>query len=91
MSRGEIYRARYYMSIDAYLAAISRAQKVITNYPNTPQVEEALAIQVSAYKKLGQLYLSQSVQKVLAINFPQSEYINHEWKNQDIAWFAFWR
>ena len=91
MSRGELYRARYYMSIDAYLAAIGRAQNVITNYPNTPQVEEALAIQVSAYKKLGQLFLSQSAQKVLAINFPHSEYINHEWKNQDIAWYAFWR
>lgn len=91
MSRGEIYRARYYMSINAYLAAIGRAQLVISNYPNTMFVEEALAIQVSAYEKLGQPGLGQSVQKVLAINFPKSQYLSHEWKNTDIAWFAFWR
>lgn len=91
MARGEVYRARYYMSINAYLAAIGRAQLVITNYPNTPAVEEALAIQVMAYKQLSQPVLSQEVQKVLVINFPHSEYINHPWKNHDIAWYAFWR
>ncbi|MBP9742703.1 MAG: outer membrane protein assembly factor BamD [Burkholderiales bacterium] len=91
MARGDIYKARYYMSINAFLAAIGRANDVVTNYPNTPFVEEALAILVSAYAKLGQPGLSASTKKVLAINFPSSEYLSHDWENQDIAWFAFWR
>ncbi|MDQ5920487.1 MAG: outer membrane protein assembly factor BamD [Pseudomonadota bacterium] len=90
MARGEMYKARYYMSINAYLAAIGRAQGVVTTYPNTPFVEEALAMQIEAYDKLKQPQLSQSIRKILAINFPNSEYLTHEWKNQDIAWYAFW-
>ncbi len=91
LARGELYKARFYMSINAYLAAIGRSQNVITHYPNTPQVEEALAIQVTAYKKLGQDNLSNSVQKVLLLNFPKSDYTNHEWVYGDIPWYAFWR
>ncbi len=91
LARGELYKARYYMSINAYLAAVGRSQNVITNYPNTLQVEEALAIQVKAYKKLGQDSLSNSVYKVLMLNFKSSDYINHDWVYNDIPWYAFWR
>jgi len=91
LARGEIYRARYYMGVKAYLAAIGRSQNVITNYPNTPFVEEALAIQVIAYANLGQMYLSQETKKVLALNFPNSTYLKQPWTYQDIAWYAFWR
>jgi outer membrane protein assembly factor BamD len=91
LSRGEIYRARYYMNINAYLAAISRSQSVVVNYPNTPNVEEALAIQVAAYKALGQTKHSQDTAKVLALNFPRSKYNKEAWTYQDIAWYAFWR
>ena len=91
LARGELYKARYYMSIKAYLAAIGRSQNVISNYPNTPQVEEALAIQAQAYKDLGQDTLSNSVNKVLALNFPNSAYLSKPWEYDDIPWFAFWR
>jgi outer membrane protein assembly factor BamD len=91
MARSEIYRARYYMQINAYLAAISRSQIVITSYSGTGFMEEALAMQVLAYKKLGQSQLSSDTQAVLALNFPQSRYLKSTWKNQDIAWYAFWR
>ncbi len=91
LARSELYKARFYMSINAYLGAIGRSQNLITKYPNTQQVEEALAIQITAYKKLGKDTLSNSVQKVLVLNFPQSDYINHEWVDNDIPWYAFWR
>lgn len=91
MARGDIYRARYYMSIKAYLSAIGRAQEVVSKYPNTMFVEEALAIQVSAYEHLGQPELALSIHKVLALNFPNSRYVSHDWVNSDIAWYAFWR
>jgi outer membrane protein assembly factor BamD len=91
LSRGEIYRSRYYMSIKAYLAAIGRAQSVVTNYPNTPYVEEALAIQIVAYRELGQQTLSANTSKVLALNFPKSKYLTKEWKYSNIPWYAFWQ
>lgn len=91
LARGEIYRASYYMSVQAYLAAISRSQMVITNYPNTGYVEEALAIEVVAYKKIGEDKLSVETQKILALNFPQSEYLKHTWIHHDIPWYAFWQ
>jgi outer membrane protein assembly factor BamD len=91
MARGEIYRARYYMNIKAYLAAISRAQDVISNYPGTQYVEEALAIQVVAYSYLGEATLSSETQKVLALNFPQSQYLIHQWAYVGMPWYAFWR
>lgn len=91
LSRGEIYRSRYYMSVKAYLAAIGRAQSVITNYPNTPYVEEALAIQEAAYSDLGQKTLASDTHKVLALNFPRSQYLKNSWEYRDIPWYAFWR
>lgn len=91
LARGEIYRARYYMSIHAYLAAIGRAQSVITNYPNTLYVEEALAIQIAAYHDLGQLALSLDTTKILRLNFAKSKYLAKPWHYKDIAWYAFWR
>lgn len=91
LARGEIYKARYYMSIKAYLAAVSRTQDLINQYPNTKFVEEALAIEVLAYKKLNMNDLSNSVYNILKLNFKNSYYLNHEWKNTDIAWYKFWR
>jgi outer membrane protein assembly factor BamD len=91
LSRGEIYRSRYYMSIKAYLAAISRSQSVITNYPNTSYVEEALAIQIVADRNLGQQTLSTNTQKVLALNFPKSKYLTKPWKYNNMPWYAFWQ
>jgi len=90
LARGEIYRARYYMGIKAYLAAITRTQDVITNYANTPFVEEALAMQEFAYDKLGQAQLSRQTRQVLALNFPKSQYLVEEWKYQDMPWYQFW-
>jgi outer membrane protein assembly factor BamD len=91
LARGEVYKARYYMNIKAYMAAINRAQVVIENYSHTTFVEEALAIQISAYKRLGQVTLSEQTFKVLKLNFPKSIYLAKPWEYQDMAWYAFWR
>ena len=91
LARGDLFRARHYMSIKAYLAALNRAQKLIHDYPNTVYVEEALAIQVVAYKNLGELTLSQQTQQVLNMNFKNSQYVKQPWIYQDMPWYAFWR
>ncbi len=91
LARGELFRARYYMQIKAYIAGLNRTQALIKSYPNTIYVEEALAIQVVAYRELGELTLSQQTQEVLQINFPKSQYVKTPWTFQDMPWYSFWR
>lgn len=91
LAKGELYRARYYMVIKAYLAAISRSENVVTNYPNTPYIEEALAIQFAAYKNLGKITLANDTKRILQLNFPHSQYLTKKWENQDMAWYKIWR
>ncbi len=91
LARGELFRSQHYMQIKAYMAAINRAQLLIKNYPYTEYVEEALAIQVVAYKELGEITLSKQTQQVLVMNFPKSEYVNHYWEYKGMPWYAFWR
>jgi outer membrane protein assembly factor BamD len=91
LARGELFRARHYMQIKAYIAAINRAQALIHQYPDTIYVEEALAIQVIAYKELGEYTLSQQVKQVLSLNFPHSQYLANPWEYQDMPWYSFWR
>ncbi len=91
LARGELFRARHYMQIKAYVAALGRTQLLIKNYPNTVYVEEGLAMEVVAYRELGQLTLSQQTQQVLAINFPNSPYLKSPWVFQDMPWYSFWR
>lgn len=91
LARGELFRARHYMQIKAYIAAVNRTQQLIKNYPNTIYVEEALAMQSVAYRELGQLQLSNQAQQILQLNFPKSEYLTTPWVFQDMPWYSFWR
>ena len=91
LARGELFRSQYYMQIKAYIAAVNRAQSLIKNYPNTEYVEEALAIQVVAYRELGEVTLSTQTQQILKINFPQSSYNKTPWVYRDMPWYSFWR
>lgn len=91
LARGDIYKARYYMGIKAYLAAISRSQNIINLYPQSQSVEEALAIQISAYNKLNLINLKNDIYSILKLNFPKSYFLAHEWQYSDMAWYKFWR
>ena len=86
----EMHVARYYMKRGAWVAAISRAQVVVKEYANTGYNEEALAIMVTAYDKLGMKALSEDSKRVLQMNFPQSQYLNSPWQAQGMPWWKFW-
>ena len=45
----EVHVARYYLRRGVYLAAVNRAQKAITEFDQTPALEEALVVMVQAY------------------------------------------
>jgi outer membrane protein assembly factor BamD len=86
----EIHVARYYMKRGAYLAAVNRAQTVLKEYNNTRYVEEALAIMVVGYDKLGIPVLRDDARRVLALNYPKSSYLSQSWQPTQLPWWKFW-
>lgn len=85
----EIHVARYYLKRNAWVAAANRATEVLKTYPEAPALEEALAIMVFSYDKLGLAKLRDDAQRVLTLNFPNSRFasgLNAETR----AWYRFW-
>ena len=76
LAQNEIHVASYYFSRGAYVAAVNRCKYVIEHYQRTPSIEDALGIQVKAYKMMGLDRLAGDTLRVLEQNFPQSRYID---------------
>ncbi len=89
LARHEVHVARYYMKRGAYLAAVNRAQAAVTNFRQTPAVEEALFIMVRAYDALGMQDLRADAERVMRRNFPDSPYFKGPVK-RDVAWWRIW-
>ena len=83
----EVKVARYYYNRGAYVAAVNRAQGALLNYPRTPANEDALAILVAGYEKLGLTQLAGDSKRVLEQTFPKSAEMT------ELAakpWWKFW-
>ncbi|NHR05365.1 outer membrane protein assembly factor BamD [Chromobacterium haemolyticum] len=87
----EMHVARYYMKRGAYLAAANRAQGVVKSYANTKYPEEALGIMMAAYDKLSMPQLRDDAKRVLALNYPNSEYLKAGWSIEDMPWWKLWK
>lgn len=68
----EMLVGRYYLERRDYLAAINRFKNVVDVYPDTRQVEEALARLTEAYYAMGLTREAQASASVLGQNFPDS-------------------
>jgi outer membrane protein assembly factor BamD len=90
LAAGEVHVARYYLRRGAYLAAANRAQQAITEYRNSPAIEEALYIMVRAYDQLGLIVLRDDAQRVLKQSFPDSAYLSGGVKATDKPWWQLW-
>jgi outer membrane protein assembly factor BamD len=86
----ELHVARYYMKREAYVAAVNRCKFVIETYPETPSVEEALVILVSAYDLLGIEDLKNDTLRVLKTNYPQSRFNTGVVPQDQKVWWKFW-
>jgi outer membrane protein assembly factor BamD len=75
LAQYEVHVARYYFGRGAYLAAINRAQTAVSDYANTPAMEEALVILVRSYDALGMTQLRDDARRVLQTNFPKSSFL----------------
>lgn len=76
----EMQVGRYYLERKEYLAAIQRFRVVVERYPNTNQVEEALARLVEAYFGLGIVQEAQAAAAVLGRNYPDSPWYADSYK-----------
>ncbi|MEI2299751.1 outer membrane protein assembly factor BamD [Ensifer sp. MJa1] len=76
----EMQVGRYYLERKEYLAAVSRFRVVIEQYPNTNQVEEALARLTEAYFAMGVTQEAQTAAAVLGHNYPDSQWYADSFK-----------
>lgn len=65
IAKQEIEVAEFYIQRKAYIAAISRADYIIANLPNSKEVRRALEIKVQAYGLMGKDSLKKQASKVL--------------------------
>lgn len=90
LAQYEVHVARYYFNRGAYVAAINRAQLAIADYRDVPAIEEALYILMRSYDALGMKDLRDDTQRVIATNYPKSEYLTRGFKANTDPWWKVW-
>ncbi|CAN5465014.1 outer membrane protein assembly factor BamD [soil metagenome] len=91
MASYEVHVARYYYRRGAWLAAANRAQESIKLYNGAKPTEEALAIMVASYDKLGLVQLRDDAHRLLNSNFPNTRYTNDaNFAEPATVWWKFW-
>ena len=90
LSEHELDVARYYMKRQAYLAAVNRCKYVIEYYPQTPGVEEALVVMISAYDLMGLEDLKNDTLRILQKNYPNSAMFGKDFSKDERVWWKFW-
>ena len=85
LAKHEIVVARHYMSINAYVAAVNRAKYVIENYDSSPSINDALAVLVVSYEKLGLNDLARDSRRVLKQNYPDHPLLKNGAKSKKLV------
>ncbi len=71
----EVNVAQYYFNRGAFVAAASRAQAALVNFPNTRSNERALDVLAKSYDRLGLAQLATDSRRILEKTFPDSVYL----------------
>ncbi|MDS1142135.1 outer membrane protein assembly factor BamD [Pusillimonas sp. SM2304] len=74
IAENEVLVAQYYYERGAYVAAVNRAQTVITDFQGVPASEKALYLMYLSYDKLQLDDLRDDAKRVLDQNYPNSKY-----------------
>ena len=93
LARYETRIAAYYLRRGAYIAAIGRANTVITEFPGTWPARDALQIMVQAYDALGMKELREDTQRMLELNVSQDGVRprTKESPENKAPWWQFWK
>lgn len=94
LARSEINVGRYYLSREAYVAAVNRGRYVVENFPSTPSVPDGLALMIEGYMKLNLTEPANDSLRVLITNYPNyaaldADYnfvISQQVRNRDRSW-----
>ena len=86
IAQNEVHVAEYYYTRDAYIAAINRSQRVITDFDGVPIAERALYIMYLSYDKIGEESLRDDIKRIMEQNFPNSEYFEKGLKVDKNYW-----
>lgn len=90
LAQYEVHVARYYYARGAYVAAINRAQAVVTDFQGMPALEEALFIIFKSYDALGMVPLRDDAKRVLEKNYPGTDYLIRGFKTNSDPWWKAW-
>lgn len=90
LSEHELHVARYYMKRQAYVAAINRTKYVLEYYPQSPGIEEALVIMISAYDLMSLEDLKNDTVRILQTNYPNSAMLGKGAPKDERVWWKFW-
>ena len=80
LAQYEIGVGRFYMKRHAYLAAAQRGERVMLGYQGTSAVGDALALQVEAYRLLGQEFEAKQSLALLKLNYPKHKQLSAKGK-----------
>lgn len=80
LAQYEVGVGRFYLKRHAYLAAAQRGERVMLGYQGTSAVADALALQIEAYRLLGQDLEAQQALALLNKNYPEHEQLTEEGK-----------
>jgi outer membrane protein assembly factor BamD len=86
----ELHVARYYMTRNAFVAGLNRAKHVLENYSSSIHQEEALVITISAYENLGIDDLKKDAERILEMNYPDSQFYRQKNNKNIKVWWKFW-
>ena len=94
LARSEILIGRYYMSREAYVAAVNRGRNVVENYSTTPYVADGLSLMIQGYLRLNLPEPANDSLRVLVANYPDYEALNERGefviegstRNRDRSW-----
>lgn len=87
----EVGVARYYFRRGAYVAAVNRAQHAVTEFAQTPSIEEALHIMMLSYERLGLADLRSDAERVLRLNYPDSRFLSSDSASgRERTWWRLW-
>jgi outer membrane protein assembly factor BamD len=75
LAKAELIAANFYYVRKGYIAAIQRAQIVVRDFQTSPAAEDALILMAKSYQALEMPDLQADVERVLAVNFPDSQYL----------------
>ena len=76
----EMYIAKYYISVQKWIAAINRLKTIVNDYTETVFIEEALHRLVEVYYRVGLIEEANAAAAILGYNYNSSEWYKQSYK-----------